>query len=74
MSGVQQNTFEKRSAEAKNNAAIGAMAMLLAKESKDPMAVKASRFKKGFLQMKAQIVKKYMAQARSRYFASRAQK
>ena len=74
MSGVQQNSFEKRSAEAKNNAAIAGMAMLIAKESKDPLAARAIGFKRRFLQLKAQILKKYMAQARSKYYSGRVQK
>ena len=68
---MQQNSYEKRSAQAKNNAAIASLAMLLAKENSDPLFQKTNSFKKKFLQMKSQIIKKYMAQARSRYFSSK---
>ena len=68
---MQQNSYEKRSAQAKNNAAIASLAMLLAKENNDPLFQKTNSFKKKFLQMKSQIIKKYMAQARSRYFSSK---
>lgn len=71
MSSVQQNSYEKRSASAKNNAAIAALAMLIAKENKDPLFTRTNGFKKRFIQMKAQIIQKYMAQAKSRYFGSR---
>lgn len=71
---VQQNSYEKRSAQAKNNAAIAALAMLIAKENKDPMYARTNGFKKKFLQFKAQIVKKYLPQAKSRYFSSQSNK
>ena len=68
---MQQNSYEKRSAQAKNNAAIAALAMLLAKENKDPLFAKTNGFKKRFMQFKSQIIKKYMSQARSRYFSAK---
>ena len=71
---VQQNSFEKRSASAKNNAAIAALTMLLAKEAKDPLYSRTNGFKKKFLQFKAQVVKKYLAQARATYFKSQSSK
>ena len=71
MSGVQTNSYEKRSAGAKTNAAIAAMAMLIAKNSKDPLFARTNGFKRKFLQMKSQIIQKYMAQAKAKYFASR---
>lgn len=37
---MQQNSYEKRSAQAKNNAAIAALAMLIAKENNDPLFAK----------------------------------
>lgn len=70
MGGVQSNSYEKRSAGAKNNAAIAALAMLIAKEKKDPLFAKTNGFKKRFLQMKAQIISRYMAQAKARYYGS----
>ena len=73
MNQVQQNTFEKRSATAKNNAAIAAIAILLAKNANDPLAKRALGFKRRFLQLKMQIVKKYMAQARARYYNGQSQ-
>lgn len=74
MSGVQTNSYEKRSAGAKNNAAIAALAMLIAKENKDPLFARANGFKKRFMQSKTQIVTKYLAQAKSRYYGSRSTK
>lgn len=68
---MQQNSYEKRTSQAKNNAAIAALAMLLAKENKDPLYAKTNGFKKRFMMMKSQIIKKYMAQARSRYFSAK---
>lgn len=68
---MQQNSYEKRSAQAKNNAAIAALAMVIAKENKDPLYAKTNGFKKRFMQMKSQLLKKYMAQARSRYFSAK---
>ena len=68
---MQQNSYEKRSAQAKNNAAISALAMLLAKENKDPLFAKTNGFKKRFLMLKSQVIKKYMSQARSRYFSAK---
>ncbi len=68
---MQQNSYEKRSAQAKNNAAIAALAMVIAKENKDPLYTKTNGFKKRFMQMKSQLLKKYMAQARSRYFSAK---
>ena len=68
---MQQNSYEKRTSQAKNNAAIAALAMLLAKENKDPLFAKTNGFKKRFMMMKSQILKKYMAQARSRYFSAK---
>lgn len=68
---MQQNSYEKRSAQAKNNAAIAALAMIIAKENKDPLYNKTNGFKKRFMQMKSQLLKKYMAQARSRYFSAK---
>lgn len=71
---VQQNTYEKRSAQAKNNAAIGALAMVIAKDQNDPLYKRTNAFKKKFLQFKAQVVKKYMAQAKARYFSRQSSK
>lgn len=71
MSGVQSNSYEKRTSTAKNNAAIAALAMLIAKENKDPIYARTNSFKRKFMQMKAQIVQKYMAQAKSRYYGSK---
>lgn len=71
MGGVQTNSYEKRTAGAKTNAAISAMAMLIAKNSKDPLYARTNGFKRKFLQMKAQIIQKYMSQAKARYFASK---
>ena len=68
---MQQNSYEKRSAQAKNNAAIAALAMVIAKENKDPLYVKTNGFKKRFMQMKSQLLKKYMSQARSKYFSAK---
>ena len=68
---MQQNSYEKRTSQAKNNAAIAALAMLLAIENKDPLFAKTNGFKKRFMMMKSQILKKYMAQARSRYFSAK---
>lgn len=68
---MQQNSYEKRTSQAKNNAAIAALAMLLAKENNDPLYAKTNGFKKRFMQMKSQIIKKYMSQARSRYFSAK---
>lgn len=68
---MQQNSYEKRSAQAKNNAAIAALAMIIAKENNDPLYTKTNGFKKRFMQMKSQLLKKYMAQARSRYFSAK---
>jgi len=68
---MQQNSYEKRSAQAKNNAAIAALAMIIAKENNDPLYAKTNGFKKRFMQMKSQLLKKYMAQARSRYFSAK---
>lgn len=68
---MQQNSYEKRSAQAKNNAAIAALSMVIAKENKDPLYAKTNGFKKRFMQMKSQLLKKYMAQARSRYFSAK---
>ena len=71
MSGVQTNSYEKRTSVAKNNAAIAAIAMIIAKENKDPLFQRTNGFKRKFMQMKAQIIQKYMAQAKSRYYGSR---
>ncbi len=68
---MQQNSYEKRSAQAKNNAAIAALSMVIAKENKDPLFAKTTGFKKRFMQFKSQLLKKYMAQARSRYFSAK---
>ena len=68
---MQQNSYEKRTSQAKNNAAIAALAMLLAKENNDPLYAKTNGFKKRFMMMKSQIIKKYMSQARSRYFSAK---
>ncbi len=68
---MQQNSYEKRSAQAKNNAAIAALAMVIAKENKDPLYAKTNGFKKRFMQMKSQLLKKYMSQARSKYFSAK---
>ena len=54
---VQQNSYEKRSAQAKNNAAIAALAMLIAKENKDPMYARTNGFKKKFLQFTEVIIR-----------------
>lgn len=71
---VQQNTYEKRSAQAKNNAAIAALSMLIAKEMKDPLYARTNNFKKKFLQFKSQVVKKYFAQAKARYYKNQSSK
>ena len=74
MSGVQSNSYEKRSSVAKNNAAIASLAMLIAKDNRDPLYARTNSFKRKFMQMKAQIIQKYIAQAKSRYFSSSAPK
>lgn len=74
MSQVQQNSFEKRTSQAKVNAAISSLAMLIAKENKDPLYAKANGFKRKFMQLKMQTIHKYLAQAKSRYFSSNSNK
>lgn len=69
---VQQNTYVKRSAQAKNNAAIAALAMVIAKENNDILYARSNNFKKKFLNFKAQVVKKYFPQAKARYFKNKA--
>jgi hypothetical protein len=65
---LPQNSFTKRTAEAKKNAAIAALTMVLAKEANDPVYKRANGFKKKFLQFKAMVVRKYLPQAKSLYF------
>lgn len=65
---LQMNSFSKRTATAKNNAAIAAITMVLAKEAKDPLYTKSNGFKKKYMQFKSMIVKKYLFQAKSAYF------
>lgn len=65
---LQMNSFSKRTATAKNNAAIAAITMVLAKEAKDPLYAKSNGFKKKYMQFKSMIVKKYLFQAKSAYF------
>lgn len=65
---LQTNSFTKRTATAKNNAAIAAIAMVLAKEANDPLYAKSNGFKKKFMQFKSSIIKKYFFQAKSAYF------
>ena len=65
---LQTNSFTKRTATAKNNAAIAAISMVLAKDAKDPLYTKANGFKKKYMQFKSMVVKKYLFQAKSAYF------
>ena len=59
-----QTTFIKRTRDAKMNAGIAAIAARLAKENRDILWVKEDRAKRTFMKTKAQIIKKYGAQAR----------
>lgn len=72
MAKMNVNTYTKRTKLAKDNAAIAAIAMSIAKKEKDPLARRSEFFKAKFWDFKRKIVEKYKSRARSRFFANKA--
>lgn len=66
--GAQVNTYAKRTGVAKNNAAIAAIAISLAKKEHDPMAKRALAMKAGFLKFKKKLIDKYGPRAKTIYY------
>ena len=71
-SGININTYTKRTKQAKDNAAISTIAMSIAKQAKDPLARRAEFFKAKFWEFKRRVIEKYKARARSQFFARKA--
>ena len=71
-SGININTYTKRTKQAKDNAAISTIAMSIAKQAKDPLARRAELFKAKFWEFKRRVIEKYKARARSLFFARKA--
>ena len=70
--GININTYTKRTKQAKDNAAISAIAMSLGKQAKDPLARRSELFKAKFWEFKRRVIEKYKARARSLFFARKA--
>ena len=70
--GININTYTKRTKQAKDNAAISAIAMSLGKQAKDPLAKRSELFKAKFWEFKRRVIEKYKARARSLFFARKA--
>ena len=70
--GININTYTKRTKQAKDNAAISAIAMSLGKQAKDPLARRSEFFKAKFWEFKRRVIEKYKARARSLFFARKA--
>lgn len=68
--GIKANSYTKRTKVAKDNAAIAAIAISIAKHKNDPMAKRALVMKAGFLKFKARLLQKYGPIARSTYYKS----
>ena len=71
-SGININTYTKRTKQAKDNAAISTIAMSIAKKANDPLAKRAELFKAKFWEFKRRVIEKYRARARSQFFARKA--
>ena len=70
--GINTNTYTKRTKQAKDNAAISAIAMSLGKQANDPLAKRSELFKAKFWEFKRRVIEKYRARARSLFFARKA--
>ena len=70
--GININTYTKRTKQAKDNAAISAIAMSLGKQANDPLAKRSESFKAKFWEFKRRVIEKYRARARSLFFARKA--
>ena len=70
--GININTYTKRTKQAKDNAAISAIAMSLGKQANDPLARRSELFKAKFWEFKRRVIEKYKARARSLFFARKA--
>lgn len=70
--GINTNTYTKRTKQAKDNAAISAIAMSLGKQANDPLAKRSESFKAKFWEFKRRVIEKYKARARSLFFARKA--
>ena len=70
--GININTYTKRTKQAKDNAAISAIAMSLGKQANDPLAKRSELFKAKFWEFKRRVIEKYRARARSLFFARKA--
>ena len=70
--GININTYTKRTKQAKDNAAISAIAMSLGKQANDPLAKRSELFKAKFWEFKRRVIEKYRARARSLLFARKA--
>ena len=71
-SGININTYTKRTKQAKDNAAISTIAMSIAEKANDPLAKRAELFKAKFWEFKRRVIEKYKARARSLFFARKA--
>jgi len=60
-----KDSVVKRTKNAKLAALIGSLAIKIAQQNNDPLYEKYQTFKKEYLALKKQIIKKYLSQARA---------